>query len=125
MSQEELVQHWRRGAHDALRIAHLCLQEGVLDMTLFHCHLAVEKALKARYIQEKGEEHPKTHRLLELAHYLDISWTSEEMRALAELTDFAIEARYAEPERIHDIATEENCRHWLQETQMILSKLLP
>ena len=124
MSQENLIAHWQKGARDALKVAQSCFEDKIYDLALFHCHLAVEKALKSHYIKETGETHPKTHRLLELAQYTKLDWSSEEYRALAELTDFAIEARYADPERAQEIATEENCIRWIAETEKIINKLL-
>jgi len=49
MTQQEASDHWRKGAEDALVMAQLGHEHGKYALSLFHCHLAVEKALKALY----------------------------------------------------------------------------
>src|SRR4051812_14793322 len=46
VTTEDVIAHWRKGAKNALRVAVLAHEDGEHELALFHCHLAVEKALK-------------------------------------------------------------------------------
>jgi HEPN domain-containing protein len=56
---------WLAFAQDDLRVAELCLENGVFSMACFHCQQAVEKLLKG-YRVAIGHPYPKTHTLRQL-----------------------------------------------------------
>lgn len=124
MSQEEIIRHWQKGAHDALEAAQALHHLGKYALALFDCHLAVEKALKAAYITKHDREAPPTHNLLLLTEELDRSWTQEQSDALSDLTDYAVAARYDDPEWAKMQATKENSTFWLKKTSAFLDILL-
>lgn len=124
MSQEEIIQHWKKGARDALEAAQALHHLGKYALALFDCHLAVEKALKAAYIAKHDREAPPTHNLLLLTEELDQSWTQEQNDALSDLTDYAVAARYDDPEWAKTQATKENSVFWLKKTSAFLDLLL-
>jgi len=125
VTQDDATKHWQRGAQESLRLAELAQGEGSYSLVLFHCQLAVEKALKALYIQEYDASPPPTHNLALLASHLSRAWTKEELRQFQELTDFAVKARYDDPVWADAYATEEHSSLWLQHTHALLSSLLP
>ena len=47
MTQEQAASFWQKGAQEELRSAQILLEHQSYAAALFHCHLAVEKALKA------------------------------------------------------------------------------
>lgn len=124
MSQEEIIQHWKKGARDALEAAQALHHLGKYALALFDCHLAVEKALKAAYIAKHDREAPPTHNLLLLIEELDQSWSQEQNDALSDLTDYAVAARYDDPEWAKTQATKENSVFWLKKTSAFLDLLL-
>lgn len=124
MSQEEIIQHWKKGACDALEAAQALHHLGKYALALFDCHLAVEKALKAAYIAKHDREAPPTHNLLLLTEELDQSWSQEQNDALSDLTDYAVAARYDDPEWAKTQATKENSVFWLKKTSAFLDLLL-
>lgn len=124
MSQEATVKHWQQGAQDALEAAEALHKLGKYALALFAAHLAVEKALKAAYINASNQEPPPTHNLLLLAEEGQRSWTDEEKEHLSDLTDFAIDARYDDPEWAKERATKENSAYWIKQAQSFLKKLL-
>lgn len=124
MSQEETVKHWQQGAQDALEAAEALHTLGKYALALFAAHLAVEKALKAAYINASNQEPPPTHNLLLLAEETGRSWTNEEKEQLGDLTDYAIDARYDDPEWAKEKATEANSAYWIKQAQYFLQKLL-
>ena len=125
MTQEDAVKHWQREAKGSLTMAKAGLREGEYGMALFHCHLAIEKALKAAYMQKHDEDHPYTHDLLEIALLLKKEWTPAQKKIFLELTDYAIAARYSDPAWAERHATESNTRKWVDVTERFLATFLP
>ena len=120
-----MIAHWRKGASDSLSLAKRAHTDGSYALALFHCQLAVEKALKALYMDERREAVPPTHNLVLIAGGLKHSWSVEERRELDYLTQYAVAARYDDPVWAEHEATAENSTHWLAVTERYLSNLLP
>jgi HEPN domain-containing protein len=97
---------------------------GQYPAALFHCHLAVEKALKAVYMQQRRKEAPLTHDLLQLALQLDRVWPDEEKQLLADLTEYAVAARYDDPLWAQQEASAEITGAWIPRVAAILSSIL-
>jgi HEPN domain-containing protein len=125
MTQAETVAHWRKGATDSLELAELAHGAGKYALALFHCQLAVEKALKVAIIAEQDAAPPPTHDLLELAHVLQRPWTDEQQTLLDVLSDFAILARYGGEEWEEAQATERASALWLSQSKQFLTLLFP
>ncbi len=124
MSQEEVIRHWQKGARDALEAAQALHHLRKYALALFDCHLAVEKALKAAYIAKYDCEAPPTHNLLLLTEELDQSWTRKQNDAFSDLTDYAVAARYDDPEWAKTQATKKNSDFWLKQASAFLDILL-
>lgn len=124
MTQEETISHWRREAMGSLTMAKAGLKEKEFSMSLFHCHLAIEKALKAEYISMFDKDHPYTHDLLELALMIKEEWTEMDKSMFSELTDYAIAARYSDPEWAKEFSTEDNASQWINKTEEFLSSFM-
>lgn len=124
MTREETIAHWQKGAKDALEVARLAHGKGKYSLALFHCHLAVEKALKAAFIADKDTAPPATHDLFDLAHTLKRSWQEDDRTALDALSDFAILARYGDETWEERQATEEASTRWIAWATQFLS-LIP
>ncbi len=120
MTRDETIAHWRNGANDSLEVARLAHAARKYALTLFHCHLAVEKALKAAYVEERDEAPPPTHHLLRLASQLQQPWTEEYEWALNDLTRFAVAARYDDPGWAEREATEQSAAAWIARTEQLL-----
>lgn len=125
MTEADVIAHWRIGAHDEYQSAKLLADGGKYSGALFHCHLAVEKALKAVFMEQHRREPPLTHDLLQIAVQLKRVWTEEERKFLADLTEYAVAARYDDPLWAEREATEQNVVAWLRTVDAFLSLLLP
>lgn len=125
MTEADVIAHWRKGARDALEAAHLLHNGGKYALALFDMHLAVEKALKTVYMEQCRKEAPMTHDLLQIANQLDRHWTNEEKTLFADLTTYAVAARYDDPVWAEREATEQNSSAWLTRVTAFLSVLLP
>lgn len=121
MTREEAAAHWQTGANDALEVAKLSFTAGKYALALFHCQLAVEKALKALYIEQHDAIPPKTHDLLQLAEKIEFFIDDRQRALLDELSDFATLARYSDGDWEHTSATEERAKHWISVVDEFLS----
>lgn len=64
--------------------------------SIFICHLAVEKALKAVYANINDQVPPKTHNLIYLLEITKLELSSEKYECLVSLNDAGIPTRYPE-----------------------------
>jgi HEPN domain-containing protein len=55
------VDYWRRGSDDDMESAEILLDKKKTQQSLFFCHLALEKMLKALFTHNIGQVPPKTH----------------------------------------------------------------
>lgn len=124
MTDSDVIQHWRNGAQNELQSAQLLFNGSQYSATLFHCHLAVEKALKAMFMQQLQKDAPMTHDLLQIALQLTRVWTDDEKKVLADLTEYAVAARYDDPMWAEHEANKENTSRWLERVTQLLSTLL-
>lgn len=125
MTEADVIAHWREGARDELKSAKLLRDGGLHPGVLFHCHLAVEKALKAAYMQEYRKQPPLTHDLLQIALRLDRNWADTEKTLLADLTEYAVAARYDDPGWADREATADATATWIETVDSLLSTLIP
>ncbi len=125
VTEDDVIRHWRMRAEESLQVAKLTHEDGHYAHALFNCHLAVEKALKAQYMDERREEAPPVHDLFLIAKSLRRQWTKVEEEQLGYLTQYAVAARYDDPDWAKAEATEENSARWIAATQDFLSFLLP
>ena len=64
MTKEGASAHWLDGARKALQGARALYKDQNYALCLFHCHLAMEKVLKARLIEQLDmQDPPPTHDL--------------------------------------------------------------
>ena len=124
MTQEDAIKHWRREAQGSLTMARAGLREKEYTLALFHCHLAIEKALQARYMEEQGEAAPFSHDLQYLASLLTRDFSEVDLALLSELGKFSVQARYSDPFWAEAQATEEQTSLWIEKTAAFLSHFL-
>ena len=114
---------WRSGAEKALAAAKHLLESGDYELALFTCHLAVEKALKAKIVADQKTPPPKSHNLRQLAEKVGLLLSEDEKSQLRELSSFAEFARYGDETWVDVEATEENVDAWLAVVIAFLSRL--
>ncbi len=96
----QTVRNWCQKADNDLKAAghEIDHEDGALDTVCFHAQQAVEKYLKA-YLVYHGKEIPRTHALIRLIKEcisIDESFHNLIEKEIDELTDYAIEIRYAD-----------------------------
>ena len=126
MTQDEAATHWQQRARSELKAARVLFDMGDRDLygeVLFHCHLALELALKSRYIREKDSAAPYTHDLNELAGSLRSVWTPGEQHVFENITGMGILSRYGDEEWYASNATKEKASECLQKAEELISKI--
>ncbi len=96
--REESLNWWKQAEHD-LKVAEYNSKGGFLGAAAFYCQQAVEKALKALYIEKKRESPLPTHSLTRLARECELP--SQFMGTLRRLTSEYYLSRY--PDATEDV----------------------
>jgi HEPN domain-containing protein len=92
--KKEKVKYWLDSAEDDWKVAKHLFEKGDYSYSLFFGHLAIEKSLKAVYVERLNDNPPFTHRLVSLAEKASLKLSEEKLRLLETVTDFNMEARY-------------------------------
>ncbi len=124
VTDAQVIAHWRKRAREALDAAKLLADDGKYELALFHCHLAVEKALKAAVMEKTGKPHPKVHDLGRLATLVRDTWQPDDRELFETLSEFAIAARYDDPSWAETNATAGVANQWIERTTDFLSRAL-
>ncbi len=126
MTQQEAASHWQERAHASLEAARALFHQENDELNgiiLFHCHLAVELALKSAFIRVHDAPPPFTHDLSELADAVGGEWPEVVCLAFEKLTEFAILARYGDDEWYEKNATRDAADAWLKQAEQLISDL--
>lgn len=104
--------YWLESACRDLETAKSVYELKRFDWSLFICHLAIEKLLKALIVQA-GETPLPIHNLNRLAEMAGLKLSEEHQDWLTEITNFNIEARYDDAKlSFYKKATEEYSSLW-------------
>ncbi|MEA3468597.1 MAG: HEPN domain-containing protein [Thermodesulfobacteriota bacterium] len=99
MNQEEIVDYWKVEAKESLTVATHLFEKKDYSYALFFGHLAVEKIIKAIFVQNVSPDVPRTHNLLRLAKAAQVKLTEQQEFDLVRITAFNLEARYPDYKR--------------------------
>ena len=94
MNVQEQINYWLVSADHDLATAESMFEKKHFDWCLFIGHLVLEKALKARYVQDNQEIPPRIHDLLKLAKNSTLKLSIEQEKFLMYVNNFNMEARY-------------------------------
>ena len=95
MTKEEHIKYWLESAQHDLESAESIFDSGRYDWCLFVGHLALEKALKAIFVDRNDNNMPpKIHNLVRLAELSKIELDDEQKFLLDKINDFNIQTRY-------------------------------
>jgi HEPN domain-containing protein len=99
MNKDELVKYWIAEAEESLSVAGHLFEKKDYSYALFFGHLAVEKILKAIYVEKKDENVPRSHNLPRIAKAAGLTVPEDKLADLIRITAFNIEARYPDYKR--------------------------
>lgn len=116
---------WFRQAQYDLGTAESLFGSGRYPPVLFFCHLSLEKALKALYIEKFNEMPEKTHSLVLLVELLDLEPPQHLIDSLIVINRLGITGRYPHNlEKMLEQYTKVQTRKILDETTEILAWLM-
>jgi HEPN domain-containing protein len=116
------VKYWLDLAKDDIPVAQVLLDGGKLLYSGFICHLAIEKALKAK-IESIGETPQKIHNLIRLAEMGGVLaiMSVEQLELLKTLNPLQIEARYpAYKQQVESLLTPESCAAMIKQAKEMI-----
>ncbi|PIS22182.1 hypothetical protein COT50_03250 [candidate division WWE3 bacterium CG08_land_8_20_14_0_20_41_10] len=123
MSRGQILKSWLDGAENSITTAKDMLKLNHRDWSLFFCHLAIEKILKAR-LYKNGVDTPVTHNLVKLAKASKIGMDNKILSDLAEITTYNVSARYDDEKRsFYKKATAPYAKKWFQICSEIYQKI--
>jgi len=112
------VKNWLDSARYDLEVAEHLFKTGKYIYTIFMCHLAIEKALKAKFEEITGKTAPKIHNLCSLINLAKLAPTEEMNKFLGELSNLSVVTRYPEDFRkMLKTFSKERTRNVLQKTK--------
>ena len=92
--KQDLIEYWIKSSDYDFEAACDLQKSGKNPHALFFGHLAVEKIIKAVYVQVNDEHPPKSHNLLMLIKKLNFDIPDEIIGELIVINTFNMEARY-------------------------------
>ncbi|QTA78548.1 HEPN domain-containing protein [Desulfonema limicola] len=95
MTKEEHIIYWLDSSQHDIESAEIIFNSGRYDWCLFVGHLALEKILKAVFVNRNDNNiPPKIHNLVRLAELSQIELDDEQKFLLDKINDFNIQTRY-------------------------------
>lgn len=94
MEIKEKINFWLENAEYDLQTAEVMHNSARYAYTAFMCQQAIEKIIKAIYLQEKKSEAARSHNLSYLIGLLNISADQVPLDLLGELSAYYLEGRY-------------------------------
>lgn len=88
------IKNWLDSAKYDMETAEHMVNTGRYIYTIFMCHLAIEKALKAKVEEITGETPPRIHNLGRLVELAKLAPPEQMNRFLGELSNLSIVTRY-------------------------------
>ncbi|MFH1096592.1 MAG: HEPN domain-containing protein [Candidatus Desantisbacteria bacterium] len=93
---DAIIKYWKDEAAESLKVAWHLYEKDDYSYSLFFGHLAVEKILKAFYVEKEKQHAPFTHDLLRLVEKINVPLSDDQKKALIKITAYNLEARYPE-----------------------------
>ena len=117
----EIVNNWLRSSQYDIGTAQALYESKRYVYVIFMCHLSVEKALKAIFVDRKKNTPPKTHDLLRLIELGEINVPDSHRPIIAHLNEASVPTRY--PEDMSKLVRHYNrlaAQRYLKETKGLL-----
>lgn len=118
---EKQTEYWIATAEDDLVTAEILMTKKRLLLSLFFCHLTIEKAIKAHFVKQTGEYAPKSHNLFFLNEKAMLNFSEDEYVFLGILMKYQLEGRY--PDYNPDVPSIETVQNYIQQTKQLFEWL--
>jgi len=122
----KIIIYWKTASEKDFQAAQEILEKTTTYVTvLFYIHLAVEKILKAYYVQKMGKHAPFSHNLLFLIKSAGLEITEKNRKLLSEINEFNIECRYPDDKfNIYKKATNRFTEKYLKKASIFIEWVL-
>lgn len=97
---QKQTQYWLEQSDSDLETAEILLKNGRILHSLFFCHLAIEKAIKALVVDSTEDFAPKSHNLFFLTEKAKLSLPDEFEALCGTLMKYQLEGRYPDFEPV-------------------------
>ena len=116
---------WFRQAQYDLGTAESLVSVGRYPPAIFFCHLSLEKALKALYIEKYNENPEKTHSLIYLVELVELEPPQSYLDSLFVINRIGVTGRYPNNiEKVIEQYSKTKTEKFLSETKEILAWLI-
>jgi HEPN domain-containing protein len=119
---EKQIEYWKSSALSDIETAEILIEKGKFLHGLFFCHLTIEKALKAHYVNSTQTLAPKTHDLIFLLDRTNLQLDEKHKLFLVVLMKYQLEGRY--PEYKINTPSKEKANEYFNQTKDLLVKKL-
>jgi len=117
------IEYWIKSSQDDLDTAKKLFNTKKYHHALFFAHLALEKILKAVYVNKKNEASPPIHDLIRLAEKSDLQLSEESRLQLVEISTFNVAARYDDYKfKFYKKATREYATKWMDISEKLINE---
>jgi HEPN domain-containing protein len=116
------AEYWTVGANEDLEVGESLVRDGSVRHGLFFMHLALEKLLKAHYCNNKKDQPPKIHNLLQIAELAGIDLDVNQKDMLSIMNRFCTECRY--PTEFAIVPNDEDTKRYLENAGEIFQWLM-
>ena len=114
------TKNWLDSAQYDLETAEHMLTTGRYIYTIFMCHLALEKVLKAKVQEVTNKTPPRTHNLRYLVRLSGIELPEEKLLFISKLSDISVPTRYPEDfDKLIQSYTQKVADEYLKKTKEI------
>lgn len=121
MTQQEATKRWQESATEDMETAEELFRATKFAHSLFFCHLAVEKMLKAVYTKKFDAAPPIMHHLGKLWKRTGVPMGQASDEILSEISTFNVEARYdIFKQQLYKKATKEYTEKFLSVTKELV-----
>lgn len=119
------IEYWKTSALDAFDSSDKLFRSKKYNHSLFFVHLALEKILKALYIQIKKDSPPPIHDLIRLSEKSGLDLDEKTKLELVEISTFNVSARYDDYKfEFYKKATREYSEKWRNISKIIFDGLM-
>ena len=120
--QQVQIDYWRNNAQIDFESAQILFKNNKTLHSLFFCHLAIEKILKACFVKQINKIPPKTHNLFILTEKINLTLSEDDEIFLGILMKYQLEGRYPDYNPI--IPDTKTAQSYLEKTGSLLEWLI-
>ncbi|MBU0701731.1 HEPN domain-containing protein [bacterium] len=118
------MEEWLKKADEDMMSAKVMLETNHYTWCAFICQQALEKCLKAGYVQKKNEIPPHIHKLERLCEILELQPPEDILEGIIRIDKYYIIARYPDYKKGVDISAKDIAESIYNKTQEIYKWLM-